>query len=82
MDQPSTDMDPQSKHRGLCCLSCTGSADHAESNTGGKVSPWVNGCSLTPGAWAGGEGNGVGISSAELEKTGEEETLAEPSHVA
>lgn len=38
---------------------------------------------LALGAWAGGEGNWVGISSIELEKTGEkEETLAEPSPVA
>lgn len=50
---------------------------------GWKGSPRADGCTLALGAWAGGEGNWVGISSTELEKTGKkQEILAEPSPVA
>lgn len=49
---------------------------------GGLVSSGVDGHMLPLGAPAGGKGNRMGISSSGLEKTGEEEMLAEPSHVA
>lgn len=61
------------------CSSCARECGTA----GWKGSPRADGCTLALGARAGGEGNWVGISSTELEKTGEkQEILAEPSPVA